>query len=41
MASDMLKDGFSIDDTAKYTKLSVEDVEDVMAELKNLKMALN
>jgi hypothetical protein len=26
---------------SKYTKLSVEDVEDVMAELKNLKMALN
>jgi hypothetical protein len=41
MARDMLTDGFSIEDTAKYTKLSVEDVEDVMAELKNLKMALN
>jgi hypothetical protein len=41
MARDMLTDGFSIEDTAKYTKLSVEDVEDVMAELKNLKMVLN
>jgi hypothetical protein len=41
MARDMLVDGFSIEDIAKYTKLSVEDVEDVRAELKNLKMALN